>query len=93
MARCKVLHYTPQAASSTSRSLSAKEHGFTSDHYNRRYREVDKKRRCRGLYCSMQKISQSDFACSQLNDDTAYQPVGSLMQCKNLLRWFRREST
>ena len=41
---------------------------------------------------SMQEISQSDFACSQLDDDRAYPPVGSLMRCKNLLRWLRRES-
>lgn len=41
----------------------------------------------------LQKTSQSDSACSQLDDDRAYQPVCSLMQCKNLRRWFQREST
>ena len=41
----------------------------------------------------MQKISQSDSACSQLDDNRADQPVGSLIQCKNLLRWFQRKST
>ncbi|KAL9606939.1 MAG: hypothetical protein Q9167_008096, partial [Letrouitia subvulpina] len=50
MARHKVLHYNPQAASSTSKSPSAKEHGSTGEYYNRRYKEVDKKRRCMRLY-------------------------------------------
>ena len=34
---------------------------------------------------SMQKISQSDFACSQSDEDRAYQPVGSLMQYEDVV--------
>ena len=50
MARRKVLHHTTQAVSSTSKSDFAIDHGSARDYYNRRYKEVDKKRRSTGLY-------------------------------------------
>ena len=50
MARRKVLRYTPQDVASTSKSPSAMGHGSAREYYNRRYKEVDKKRRSTGLY-------------------------------------------
>ena len=50
MARRKVSPYTRQAAPSTSQSPSVKDYGSAREYYNRRYEEVDKKRRYAGLY-------------------------------------------
>ena len=50
MVRRKVPRYGPQAASSTATSPTSKDRVSARDYYNRRYEEVDKKRRCRGLY-------------------------------------------
>jgi len=50
MVRRKVLRHAPQAASSTAHSPTAKDHVSARDYYNRRYKEVDKKRRSTGLY-------------------------------------------
>ncbi len=50
MVRRKVPCHAPRAASSTSQSLTAKDHVSARDYYNRRYKEVDKKRRSTGLY-------------------------------------------
>ena len=50
MVRRKVPHHAPQAASSTAHSPTTKDHVFTRDYSNRRYKEMDKKRRCTGVY-------------------------------------------
>ncbi len=50
MVRRKVPRHAPWATSTTSQSLTAKSHVSARDYYNRRYKEVDKKRRATGLY-------------------------------------------
>lgn len=50
MVRRRVPHHAPQAASSPANPPTSKDHVSARDYYNRRYEEVDKKRRCRGLY-------------------------------------------
>ena len=50
MFRRKVPHYVPQAASSATNSPTSKDHVSTRDYHNWRYKEVDKKGRCRDLY-------------------------------------------
>ncbi len=50
MVRRKVLRPPPRAASSTAHSPTVKDHVSARDYYNRRYKEVDKKRRSTGLY-------------------------------------------
>ena len=50
MVRRKVPRHGPQTTSSTANSPTSKDHLSARDYYNRRYEEVDKKRRCRGLY-------------------------------------------
>lgn len=49
MVRRKVPHHV-QPASTTTQSPTAKGHVSARDYYNRRYKEVDKKRRITGLY-------------------------------------------
>ena len=50
MARRKVLYCNGRKAAITPLSLSMKDLGSTREYYNRRYNEVDKKRRSTGLY-------------------------------------------
>lgn len=59
MVRRKVPRHVPQAPSPSAHSPTAKEHVSARDYYNRRYEEVDKKRRCTGLY--------EDFTESHMN--------------------------
>jgi len=50
MVRRKVPSHARRAASTTSQSPIAKDRVSACDYYNRRYKEVDKKRRSTGLY-------------------------------------------
>jgi len=50
MVRRKVLGQAPRATSSATHSPTAKDHVSAREYYNRRYKEVDKKRRSTGLY-------------------------------------------
>lgn len=50
MACRKALRPAPGAASTTSYSTSTKNYVSARDYYNRRYKEVDKERRSKGLY-------------------------------------------
>ena len=50
MVRRKVPRHATRASSTTSHSPTAKDHVSARDYYNRRYKEVDKKRRSTGLY-------------------------------------------
>ncbi len=50
MARRKALRPAHRIASTASLSPAAKDNVFPHDYYNRRYKEVDKKRRSTGLY-------------------------------------------
>jgi len=50
MTRRKAPRYARRAASTASDSPTAKDHVSARDYYNRRYKEVDKKRRATGLY-------------------------------------------
>ena len=50
MVRHKVPRHALQAASTTSHSPTTKDHVSAREYYNRRYNEVDQKRRSTGLY-------------------------------------------
>ncbi len=50
MVRRKVLGQALRAASAATHSPIAKDHVSSREYYNRRYEEVDKKRRSTGLY-------------------------------------------
>jgi len=50
MVRRKVPRQALRVASSATHSLTAKDHVSAREYYNRRYEEVDKKRRSTGLY-------------------------------------------
>ncbi len=50
MVRRKAPRHAPRASSTTSHSPTAKDHVSARDYYNRRYKEVDKKRRSTSLY-------------------------------------------
>ncbi|KAL9040656.1 MAG: hypothetical protein Q9214_004396 [Letrouitia sp. 1 TL-2023] len=80
MVRRKVPYNIPPAASAGAYSPTAKDHVSAHDYYNRRYIEVDKKRRVTGLY--------EDSTKSQMNRmeglwrESFYSPATAARYCK-----------